>query len=104
LFADLESEKILSIGKLMAELSSFQYVENSAFFHYNSGKKGAREMILTFLNFFRRGLPTHKKISFLGGPAHFVTYGGGDDGLVHNNNALTTMASALKTEHNWHSN
>jgi hypothetical protein len=56
-------------------------------------KKGAREMILTFLDFFRRGLPTHKKISFLGGPAHFVTYG---DGLVDNNNALTTMASALK--------
>jgi hypothetical protein len=55
-------------------------------------------MILTFLDFFRRGLPTHKKISFLGGPAHFVTYGddGGDDGLVDNNNALTTMASALK--------
>jgi hypothetical protein len=40
-----------------------------------------------------------QKISFLGGPAHFVTYGndGGDgDGLVDNNNALTTMASALK--------
>jgi hypothetical protein len=55
-------------------------------------------MILTFLDFFRRGLPTHKKISFLGGPAHFVTYGGDDggDGLVDNNNALTTMASALK--------
>jgi hypothetical protein len=54
-------------------------------------------MILTFLDFFRRGLPTHKKISFLGGPAHFVTYGDGDgDGLVDNNNALTTMASALK--------
>jgi hypothetical protein len=59
-------------------------------------KKGAREMILTFLDFFRRGLPTHKKISFLGGPAHFVTYGDGD-GLVDNNNALTTMASALKS-------
>jgi hypothetical protein len=63
-------------------------------------KKGAREMILTFLDFFRRGLPTHKKISFLGGPAHFVTYGGddgdGSDGLVDNKNALTTMASALK--------
>jgi hypothetical protein len=57
-------------------------------------------MILTFLDFFRRGLPTHKKISFLGGPAHFVTYGdgGGGDGLVDNNNALTTMASALKIE------
>jgi hypothetical protein len=56
-------------------------------------------MILTFLNFFRRGLPTHKKISFLGGPAHFVTYGdGGGDGLVDNNNALTSMASALKTQ------
>jgi hypothetical protein len=54
-------------------------------------------MILIFLNFFRRGLPNQKKISFLGGPAHFVTYGGGgDDGLVDNNNALTTMASALK--------
>jgi hypothetical protein len=53
-------------------------------------------MILTFLDFFRRGLPIHKKISFLGGPAHFVTYDGGD-GLVNNNNALTTMASALKT-------
>jgi hypothetical protein len=54
-------------------------------------------MILTFLDFFRRGLSTHKKISFLGGPAHFVTCGdggGGDDGLVDNNNALTTMASA----------
>jgi hypothetical protein len=47
-------------------------------------------MILTL----RRGLPIHKKISFLGGPAHFVAYGG--DGLVDNNNALTTMASALK--------
>jgi hypothetical protein len=32
-----------------------------------------------------------QKISFLGGPAHFVTYG---DGVVDNNNALTTMASA----------
>jgi hypothetical protein len=53
-------------------------------------------MILTFLDFFRRGLPTHKKISFLGGPAHFVTYGDDGDGLVDNNNALTTMASALK--------
>jgi hypothetical protein len=72
------------------------------FFHYNSGEKGAREMILTFLDFFRRGLPTHKKISFLGGPAHFVTYGGGGDdgdGLVDNNNALTTMASAIKISH-----
>jgi hypothetical protein len=98
LSADLESEKILSIYKLMAELSSFEYVINSAFFQYNSGKKGAREMILTFLDFFRRGLPTHKKISFLGGPAHFVTYGGdGGDGLVDNNNALTSLASALKT-------
>jgi hypothetical protein len=49
-------------------------------------------MILIFLNFFRRGLPNHKKISFLGGPAHFVTYGGGgDDGLVDNNNALTML-------------
>jgi hypothetical protein len=39
-----------------------------------------------------------QKISFLGGPAHFVTYGDGDDGdgLVDNNNALTAMASALK--------
>jgi hypothetical protein len=55
-------------------------------------------MILTFLDFIHRGLPTHKKISLLGGPAHFVTYGdgGGGDGLVDNNNALTTMASALK--------
>jgi hypothetical protein len=61
LSADSESEKILSIRKLMAELSSFYYVKNSAFFHYNSGKKGAREMILTFLDFFRQGLPTHKK-------------------------------------------
>jgi hypothetical protein len=67
-------------------------------FHYNSSKKGAREMILTFLDFFRRGLPNHKKINFLGGPAHFVTYGDGD-GLVDNNNALTTMASALKSVH-----
>jgi hypothetical protein len=49
------------------------------------------------LDFFRRGLPNPQKISFLGGPAHFVTYGGDDgDGLVDNNNALTTMASALK--------
>jgi hypothetical protein len=77
----------------MAELSSFYYVKNSAFFHYNSGKKkGAREIILTFLDFFRQGLPTHKKISFLGGPAHFVTYGHDDgDGLVDNNNALTML-------------
>jgi hypothetical protein len=37
-----------------------------------------------------------QKISILGGPAHFVTYGGDGDGLVDNNNALTTMASALK--------
>jgi hypothetical protein len=56
-------------------------------------KEEAMEMILTFLDFFRRGLPTHKKISFLGGPAHFVTY---SDGLVDNNNAPTTMANALK--------
>jgi hypothetical protein len=56
-------------------------------------------MILTFLHFFRRRLPIPKKISFLGGPAHFVTYGYDDngDGLVDNNNALTTMASALKS-------
>jgi hypothetical protein len=57
------------------------------------------EMILTILDFFRRRLSTQptKKISFLGGPAHFVTYGddGGGDGLVGNNNALThAMASA----------
>jgi hypothetical protein len=37
-----------------------------------------------------------QKISFLGGPAHFVTYGdGGDDdggdGLVDNNNALAIV-------------
>jgi hypothetical protein len=44
-------------------------------------------MILTFLDFFLEGYqPT--KISFLGGLAHFVTYGG-DDGLVDNNSALT---------------
>jgi hypothetical protein len=48
-------------------------------------------MILTFLDFFRQGLPTHKKISFLGGPAHFVTYGDDGDGLVDNNNALTML-------------
>jgi hypothetical protein len=53
-------------------------------------------MILTFLDFVRRGLLTHK-ISFLGGPAYFMTYGDGGDGLVDNNNALTTMTSALKT-------
>jgi hypothetical protein len=53
-------------------------------------------MILTFLDFLCRGLPTHKKISFLGGPAHFLTYSDDGDGLVDNNNALTTMASALK--------
>jgi hypothetical protein len=53
-------------------------------------------MVLTFLDFFRRGLPIHKKISFLGGPAHFVTYGDGGDGLVDRNDALTTTASALK--------
>jgi hypothetical protein len=28
-----------------------------------------------------------QKISFLGGPAHFVTYGGDGDGLVGNNSA-----------------
>jgi hypothetical protein len=80
----------------MAELSTFEYVIYSAFSHYNSGKKGAREMILTFLYFLRRGLPTHKKISFLGGAAHFVTYGDGDDGdgLVDNNNALTILRRA----------
>jgi hypothetical protein len=50
-------------------------------------------MILTFLDFFRRGYQPTKKSA---GPAHFVTYGGDDgDGLVDNNNALTTMASAL---------
>jgi hypothetical protein len=52
-------------------------------------------MILTFLGFFRQGLPlpTHKKISFLGGPAHFVTYGDGNDGegLVDGNNASTSF-------------
>jgi hypothetical protein len=50
-------------------------------------------MILTFLDFFHRGLPT-EKISVLGGPAHFVTYGDDDDGgdgLVDNNNALTML-------------
>jgi hypothetical protein len=59
-------------------------------------------MILTVLDFFRLELPTHKKISFLGGPAHFVTYGGDGDGLVDNNNALTTMASELKNGINEH--
>jgi hypothetical protein len=54
-------------------------------------KKRARKMILTFLDIFRRWLPTHKKISFLGGPTHFVTYGGAGDGLVDNNNALTML-------------
>jgi hypothetical protein len=55
-------------------------------------KKGAREMILTFLDFFRRGLATQKKISSLGGPAHFVTYDDdGGDGLVDNNNAFTIL-------------
>jgi hypothetical protein len=49
----------------------------------------------TFLDFFLEGYQPTKKISFLGGPAHFVTYGG--DGLVDYNNALTSMASALKT-------
>jgi hypothetical protein len=48
-------------------------------------KKGAREMILTFLDFFRRGL------SFLGGPAHFLTYGDDGDGLVDDNYALTML-------------
>jgi hypothetical protein len=48
-------------------------------------------MILTFLDFFHQGLPTHKKISFLGGPAYFVTYGDGGDGLVDNSNALTML-------------
>jgi hypothetical protein len=40
----------------------------------------------------------------LGGPAHFVTYGDGEggDGLVDNNNALTTMASALKSKMVFH--
>jgi hypothetical protein len=58
-------------------------------------------MILTFLDFFRRGLPiAQKKISFRGGPAHFVTYGDGggdddDDGLVDNNNALTMLLLVL---------
>jgi hypothetical protein len=65
------------------------------FFHYNSGKNGGREMISTFLDFFRRGLqPTNQESASIGGPAHFVTYGG--DCLVDNNNALTTMTSALK--------
>jgi hypothetical protein len=73
----------------MAELSSFYYLKIPRFSIITPVKKGAREMILTFLDFFRRGLPTHKKISFLGGPAHFVTYGG--DGLVDNNNALTML-------------
>jgi hypothetical protein len=59
-------------------------------------------MILTFLDFFRRGLPTHKKISFLGGPAHFVTYGDGSvDGLVDNNNALTMHGERVKNAFNW---
>jgi hypothetical protein len=53
-------------------------------------KKGAREMILTLWTSFVKGYqPT--KISFLGGPAHFVTYGDDSDGLVDNNNALTML-------------
>jgi hypothetical protein len=39
-----------------------------------------------------------QKVSFLGGPAHFVTYGDDGDGLVDNNNALTTVVSALKKQ------
>jgi hypothetical protein len=49
-------------------------------------------MILTPLDFIRQGLPNAQKISFLCGPAHFVTYGdGGGDLLVDNNNALTML-------------
>jgi hypothetical protein len=55
-------------------------------------------VILTFLASFVEGYQTTKKISFLGGPAHFVIYGGNGGGLVDNNNALTSMASALKTK------
>jgi hypothetical protein len=61
LSANLESENILLIRKLMASYRHFNMSKNSAIFHYNSGRKGAMEMILTFLDFFRRGLPTHKK-------------------------------------------
>jgi hypothetical protein len=61
LSADSESEKKSCRSVNLWRSYRHFNVENSAFFHYNSGKKGAREMISTFLDFFRRGLPTHKK-------------------------------------------
>jgi hypothetical protein len=60
-------------------------------------------MILHFWTSFVEGYQP-QKISFLGGPAHFVTYGddgdGDGDGPVDNKNVLTTMASALKNGKN----
>jgi hypothetical protein len=61
LSTDSDSEKSYRSINLWLSYRRFKYVENSAFFHYNSGKKGAREMILTFLSFSRQGLPTHEK-------------------------------------------
>jgi hypothetical protein len=63
LSADSESEKILSIRKLMAEYCyrHFNMSKIPRFSIITPVEKEAREMILTFLDFFRRGLPTHKK-------------------------------------------
>jgi hypothetical protein len=68
------------------------------FFYYNSGKKRGYGDDFNIFGLLSSRATNPQKISFLGGPAHFVTYGGDDggDGLVDNNNALTTMASALK--------
>jgi hypothetical protein len=79
----------------MPELSSLYYVINSAFFDYNSSKKGVGDDFNIFGLLSSRAT-NPQKISFLGGPAHFVKYGGGD-GLVDNNNALATIARALNT-------
>jgi hypothetical protein len=94
LSADSESEKILPIGKLMAELSSFEYAINSAFFHYYSGKKKGLGRYFNIFGLLSSRATNPQKISFLDGSAHFVTYG---DGLVDNNNALTSKASVLKS-------
>jgi hypothetical protein len=83
----------------MAELSSFEYVINSAFFQYNSGKERGYGDHFNIFGLLSSRATNPQKISFLGGPAHFVTYGGDDDdggdGLVDNNNSITITRSPL---------
>jgi hypothetical protein len=72
------------------------------FFHYNSGKNRGYGDDFNSFGLLSSRATNPQKISFLGGPAHFVTYGGDGDCLVDNNNALITMASALKNGINEH--